>query len=156
MRKKSLEYRDKILEIKESVKKTVRDINSKDLSFTLVGFTLGVVIMASLSYAGFGFQADSSKVLENKVNKETAGEKAVNMLNTRVLHNTPNNVTSELVEVEDAGYRSLPNFYEVTLEVRNPTARQQTKIFVKKDASLLFLNYPKYIDKELYRNQQHQ
>lgn len=133
------------------------EIDSKHVTAFLIGVAFSLVLVASFAVSGvLGDQIfDGSNSIDELPPREV-GERTVEMLNSRVLHNTPNNVTGSLVKVESADSETLAQFYEVILEVENPTTQQQTTVYVKKDASLVFLNHPRYFDPQEYRNQQHQ
>jgi len=140
------------------LKEKVKDnMTAKNSSFFLLGITVSVIAILFLSVTGLiGNQfVEGDESVEN-FDPQVVGNKTVEMLNTRVLHNTPNNVTSELVAVREPDYDVLSNFYKVELKVENPTTQQITTVYAKKDGSLLFLNHPRYFDNEKYRNQQHQ
>lgn len=134
------------------------DVDSENLTAFLGGVAISITLIAALSLTGLLGNPflDSSNNSVDVLPPEEVGNRTVDMLNQRVLHNTPNNVTGELVDVYSADSETLPNFYEVEMMVKNPTSQQVTTVYVKKDASLVFLNHPRYFDPDKYRNQQHQ
>lgn len=144
--------------MKEINKKEVfENINPKNFTFFLLGAATSIMLITGLTLTGTfdaKFMEDEKSI--NKLSPNEVGEKTVEMLNKRVLHNTPNNVTGKLVEVKPAKSDALSEFYEVVIKIENPTTEQDTTVYVKKDASLVFLNHPRYFDLEKYRNQQHQ
>jgi len=134
------------------------DFDSGYLTAFLGGTAASIILILILSVTGLLGNPflDSSDSSIDVLPPEEVGNRTVEMLNQRVLHNTPNNVTGELVDVYPADSETLSNFYEVEMMVKNPTSQQRTTVYVKKDASLVFLNHPRYFDTDKYRNQQHQ
>lgn len=134
------------------------DINSGDITAFLCGVAVTMLIITAISLTGLlgnpFLDSDESSI--EVLPPEEAGNKTVEMLNQRVLHNTPNNVTGELKDVKPANTDILPEFYEVEMIVKNPSSQQVTTVYAKKDASVVFLNHPRYFDPEDYRNQEHQ
>lgn len=134
------------------------DFDSSEVTAFLAGVAVSISILTVLSISGVIGAPDliSSDSSFEPLPPNEVGQRTVDMLNQRVLHNTPNNVTSELVDVKQANPDLLPDYYEVEMMVKNPTSQQITTVYVKKDASLVFLNHPRYFDPEQYRNQEHQ
>ena len=150
----NFEFENTLMLLREKVNES---LTARNFSFFLLGTAMSVTAILLLNTTGFmGNQfVEGDESVEN-FDPQVVGNKTVDMLNTRVLHNTPNNVTSELVAVREPDYDVLSNFYKVELKVENPTTQQITTVYAKKDGSLLFLNHPRYFDNEKYRNQQHQ
>lgn len=145
--------------IRDSTEVNEFDLDSGYLTAFLAGAAVSMLLITVLSVTGLLgnlFIESSSSSSINVLPSNEVGDRTVDMLNQRILHNTPNNVTGELVGVEPADPEVLSNFYEVRMKVKNPTSQQSTTVYVKKDASLLFLNHPRYFDREKYRPQQHQ
>jgi hypothetical protein len=134
------------------------DFDSKDVTMFLGGVAVSISVVTVLIISGVIGTPDlvSGDSSFEPLPPNEAGQRTVDMLNQRVLHNTPNNVTSELVDVKQANPDLLPDYYEVEMMVKNPTSQQITTVYLKKDASLVFLNHPRYFDPEQYRNQEHQ
>lgn len=134
------------------------DINSGDITAFLCGVAVTMLIITAISLTGLlgnpFLDLDESSI--EVLPPEEVGNKTVDMLNKRVLHDTTNNVTGELIDVYPADSETLPNFYEVEMMVKNPTSQQVTTVYVKKDASLVFLNHPRYVESDRWRSQQHQ
>lgn len=161
-----LRPREFIYKIKESLSDRVdleglrdsTDFDSGYLTAFLGGAAASIALILILSVTGVlgnPFVSSGNSSVDVLPPNEV-GNRTVDMLNQRVLHNTPNNVTGELVDVYSADSETLPNFYEVEMMVKNPTSQQITTVYVKKDASVVFLNHPRYFDPDKYRNQQHQ
>lgn len=139
------------------IERFLEKIDPENVTSFLLGTALSMTLITLLFLTGIlGNQFLDSDTSVKELPPGEIGNKTVNMLNTRVLHNTPNNVTGELVSVEPADPETLPEFYVVEMKVKNPTTQQFTKVYVKKDGSLVFLNHPRYFDTDKYRNQQHQ
>lgn len=133
------------------------DVDSSNITWFLGGMAVTMVLVASLAATGIiPSEVSTAQLRGEELSADEAGDKTVSMVNRRILHNTPNNVTAEFVEAESADDEGLPGFYKVTVNVKNPTEEQETEVFTKKDGELVFLQFPRYFDQEKYESQRHQ
>lgn len=124
---------------KEEVSGTVRDY------FTITNVSAGVVIF--LIGLGTGFIAagpgGNNTGVDDVVAPETAGMKTQEFVNSNIFQPSPNDVRAELVNVSDGSKMGLPNFYVVNMNVTNPAGSQITEVYTRKDAGLVFLQFPR-------------
>ena len=132
------------------------DFGSEYLTAFLGGAAASIVLILILSVTGLvSFPNSADATNGSDIGAVEAGNKTVEMMNRRILQNTPNNVTAEFVEAESAGEEGLPGFYKVSVRVVNPTNSQVTEVFTKKNGELVFLQFPRYFDTEKWEAQRH-
>lgn len=132
------------------------DFDSGYLTAFLGGAAASIVLILILSVTGLiSFPTSADVASSSDIGAEEAGNKTVEMMNRRILQNTPNNVTAEFVDAESASKEGLPGFYRVSVRVVNPTNSQVTEVFTKKNGELVFLQFPRYFDTEKWESQRH-
>lgn len=114
-------------------------------------FLVSVSLLFSLS-ANIILISDQNSgiVTEEVISPKVAGQMTVDFANTNILQPSPNNVSAELVSVNPANSKGLTNFYEVTVNVTNPSGSQETVLYTRKDGSLVFLQLPRYLDDQRF------
>ena len=147
----------KFSKVKDRIHLEQTGVNSDNVTAFLAGMAVSMVIITALSYSGVLSETvfDSADNSVDTLPADEVANKTVDMVNTRILHNTPNNVTAELVSVETADDEGLPQFYKVSIDVRNPTNSQLTEVFALKNGELVFLQFPRYFDQDKYEAQKH-
>lgn len=129
------------------------DAENQDLILSfLSGFCLALILSSALVINNSGLDFGSGN---KELSAQEVGNRTVEMVNRRILHNTPNNVTGSLVDVREAD-PSLNDFYVVSVDVQNPTSSEITQVYAKKDGSLVFLNSPRYYDPDKYDSQNYE
>lgn len=133
---------------KEYLESFRESVDSENITFFLAGITVSIVLLASLSVSGL-IQPENLPVLNSdELSAEEVGLRTEYMVNEGILFSSPNNVSAEYISAESAEDENLPGFYRVKLRVSNPTSSQITEVFAKKDASLVFLQFPREMNLE--------
>ena len=167
--------------IKSLRNKVSDNLKPRDITVFLLGVATCVFVITSLSVSGIignqfydfkssshqhhdGLDSDSHEMFGYSLNQtgiggivspEEAGLKTEKIINMRILEPSPNNVSAEFISASPAVEYGLPNFYLVEMNVTNPSGSQVSEVFTKKDASLVFLQYPRYLDEETFDSDQY-